>query len=384
LAEVAVQQGKINMKIAQIVCVYPPYRSGIGTSAENFARLLKLGGNEVETFTLDYGLEAPPQEGVSRLKPILKFGNGGLLLQLFGRLKYFDCVYLHYPFFGALEIIWFLKKFIWKNRKKLVIHYHMDAVLPSPLARFLGAPAKLVFKSLFRQADLIISASLDYVKSGDLAGFYRNNQNKFAEMPFGVDIKRFKPSAAPLSGNRTPRILFVGGLDRAHYFKGLEILLAAVAGLKKDQIDFVLDVVGSGDLRNRYAAKAVELGIAGKVNFFGGVSAEDLPEKYRAADIFVLPSINKGEAFGIVLLEALASGLPVIASDLPGVRGVFTSACGLKFKPGDAGDLKEKIKALIVDHEKKKKMGKAARLLAAEKYGWDKVGERLNELLSAR
>jgi glycosyltransferase involved in cell wall biosynthesis len=406
------------MKIAQITCVYPPYKGGIATSAENIARVFKFAGQEVITFTLKSPLSrvvadvsamararaegrgilaGDSGERVVRLKAFPGSGNGGVLPFICWRLKDFDLVYLHYPFFGTAEAVWFLKKFVWQKKKKLVIQYHMEAVLPNLFLKILSLPAALVFNSLFKNADLIVSASLDYIKNSRLKDIYAKYPEKFVEIPFGVDTERFKPAChcEERLATKQPRgfmttgdcfsrrggiattILFVGGLDKAHYFKGVDILLDALNLLNKENTNWHLEIVGDGDLRPQYEKKARELGIDDKVKFAGYVSDEDMPKKYQAADYFVLPSVNKGEAFGIVLLEAMASGLPVVASDLPGVRGVFTSESGLLIKPGDAEDLAEKIKYLMVNPAKRKEMGTAARREAEEKYSAEKIAGRL-------
>ncbi|MFA5248113.1 MAG: glycosyltransferase family 4 protein [Patescibacteria group bacterium] len=395
------------MKIAQLVCVYPPYKGGIGTSAQNFARIFKSAGNEVKTFTMNSPLERGGRtqrvafgvlrdgvcevgvNDVAYLKAFPSSGKGGFLPQLFWRLKDFDLIYLHYPFFGASEIVWFLKKFIWRKNKKLVIHYHMDVVLPNLFLKILSLPSALIFNSLFKNVDLIVSASLDYVKNSHLKNIYAKYLEKFVEIPFGVDIEKFKPAEAKKENNKF-NILFVGGLDKAHYFKGINILLEAVAKLSpllfREGMGVVknwqLNIVGSGDLEESYKVKAQDLNIANKVKFLGNVSDEDLPKKYQEADCFVLPSTNKGEAFGIVLIEAMASGLPVIASDLSGVRGVFSSESGLLIKSGDAEELKEKIEILMNNPAKCKEMGEVARREAEEKYSFDIVSKKVIEVLN--
>jgi glycosyltransferase involved in cell wall biosynthesis len=385
------------MKIAQIVCVYPPYKGGIGESALNIARVLKSAGNEVETFTIGGDDSGQREGGTAYLKAFPGLGNGGVLPRLCWRLKDFDLIYLHYPFFGTSEIIWFLKKFVWGKKKKLVIQYHMDVVLPNLFLKILSIPSALIFNSLFKNADLIISASLDYVQNGKLKNIYQkysssarateDKPQKFVEIPFGVDLNRFKrfldSADAPLGMTDKFKILFVGGLDKAHYFKGINILLQALNLLDKENKNWQLEIVGDGDLRAEYEKQANEFGIAGKVKFSGRATDEDLPKKYQAADCFVLPSINKGEAFGIVLIEAMASGLPVIASDLPGVRGVFTAESGLKIKPGDAEDLAAKLKYLMINPAQRIEMGKAARREAEEKYSEKEVGKKLVEEIEA-
>lgn len=372
----------MSLKIAQIVCVYPPYKSGISTSALATARIFSSAGFEVETFTINYG-KVDENFGAVRLKAFPRFSNAGFLPQLFWCLKDFNIVYLHYPFFGAAEIIWLLKKFFWKNKTKLIIHFHMEPEFISPLLKILSWPSRVIAPALFKSADSIICASLDYAEANMLTGIFSVNKFKIKEIPYSVDTERFKPAGTSQSlvGDRDGalpatlgmtkkedeafKILFVGGLDKAHHFKGINVLLEAVAKIKQE---WRLEIVGSGDLQPQYENQAYELGIADKVFFAGNVSEVDLPKKHQQADCLVLPSINKGEAFGIVLLDAMATGIPVIASDLPGVRRVFTEASGLKVKPGDVEDLAAKLKYLIDNSEKCLEMGRVARREAEEKY----------------
>jgi len=367
------------MKIAQVVCVYPPYRGGIGTAAVNAARLLREAGFEVTTFTPDYGRNAPAEEGVVRIKTPVKAGNAAFLPTLAKELAAFDVIYLHYPFFGAEEVVWFLKRFFWGNKKKLAIQYHMDAALNGFLGQAFLKTHDLVFGSLFSDADLIISASLDYVRSGRLKSLYEKDKDKFLEIPYGLDVDRF----SPLSANDDKghfRILFVGGLDKAHYFKGVGVLLKAASLLRVEGRDFVLELVGSGDLSDDYRRQAEELGLKGAVVFSGMVGDEDLPGKYRSADVTVLPSVNSGEAFGIVLTESMACGTPVIASDLPGVRSVFLDGKeGLLAKAGDAADLAGKIRFLMDYEVRRRRMGEDARELALVRYSYRVVGRALAE-----
>ena len=171
----------------------------------------------------------------------------------------------------------------------------------------------------------------------------------------------------------------MGGLDKAHYFKGVDVLIKALPMLHVTC--YILHVVGDGDLRSEYERLATRLGIADKVNFISKVPNNDLPKYYQQCDVFVLPSINQGEAFGMVLLEAMACGKPVIASRLPGVRSVFKNGKqGLLVEPGNAADLAEKIEIILGDNDLAKKMGGEGRMLIEEKYIWNKAGERLDEV----
>ena len=96
----------------------------------------------------------------------------------------------------------------------------------------------------------------------------------------------------------------------------------------------------------------------------------------------ILPSINKGEDFGIVLLEAMASGLPVLASNLTGVRSVFTKNEGFLLKPNDVGDLSKNIKYCLENEELMNVMSISARILAKNKYSYKSISERINNILN--
>lgn len=183
-------------------------------------------------------------------------------------------------------------------------------------------------------------------------------------IPNGVDVARFRiprDSAARLSrqGLRQSmearsarrRLLYVGRLDPR---KGLETLFAALEHLDPDVWE--LDVVGSGPLASRLAARARDARLS--VQFHGSVSAEDLARFYRTADLAVAPA-EYGESFGVCLLEAMASGVPIVASDLPGYREVLKGRVGedsvgetvsaVLVPPGDVGSWARALRVLLSD-----------------------------------
>ena len=365
------------MKIAQIACVFPPYQSGIGNAAFHFAEELSKLNNEVTVFTPIHKSDSKKKYGFNlrELNPYLRYGNAAFLPQLIRRLKSFDIVHLHYPFFGAAEPVW-LAKILGQAGKKLVIHYHMDIESLPTVAKILSLSDKLTRASLFRRADAITCASLDYLENSQIKKIYKETPTKFFTIPFGVDLEKFKPAGDwPLKKNN---ILFVAALDRAHYFKGLDVLLKAMTLINKE---IKLTIVGSGELLAGYQSQANELGIAQRTNFVGAVADNELSKYYQQADLLILPSINKHEAFGLVLVEALASGMPVIASDLPGVRSVFVNGQqGYLVAPGRHTILAEKIKSALSNDTDWIKMCQQARIWAEEKYSWQKVGESLNNL----
>jgi len=351
--------------------------------AYNFAKLLTDKGHEVTVFTL----RQPEQKSgtgesfpfqVKYYSPVIRSGLGAWEPRFFGALDRFDITHLHYPFYGTNELLW-LKKKLRKNSFKLAIHYHMDVAHQSRIKQWLGTPSAVVRNSLFRSADMVTCASLDYIATSAIAKIYDRQPDKFRCVPFGVDSRQFAPGQSRSAGQK-PTVLFVGGLDQAHYFKGLDVLFRAVRPII-DRLEKLI-VVGDGDLRPYYQKQCQQLAIEHKVEFAGGIPAPELASFYQRADLLVLPSINRNEAFGLVLLEAMASGLPVIATNLPGVRSVFKHGQqGLIARPADPADLKAKLLKLIDNPEFRSRLGKQGRDLAAKHYSWQTVAEQLDRAL---
>jgi glycosyltransferase involved in cell wall biosynthesis len=202
-------------------------------------------------------------------------------------------------------------------------------------------------------------------------------------MPNGVDPERFHPDNSDCGLRETYSIqpddkvvLFVGGLDTPHYFKGVDVLLNSLKCIADPSVKML--IVGDGNLRETYMTLSRDLGLAGRVTFCGRVSDELLPAHYALSDLVVLPSTTRGEAFGIVLLEGMASGKPVIASNLPGVRTVVDDGeNGLLVNPRDAVDLTAKICELASNRSLREEMGARGREKVEKKYAWPAVVARL-------
>ncbi|MEI8361193.1 MAG: glycosyltransferase family 4 protein [bacterium] len=370
------------MKIAYIVCTYPPYRGGMGNSAKQIAELA-VANHQVTVFTPNYDdrqkdLDSTAAVRVEYLNTLFKFGNAAWVPQLIWYLRKYDLTYLHYPFYGAHKQAY---NFSLLYRRPLVVHYHMDTAevgfkaLPFWLSRKIVLPLVLFF------AKKIVISSLDYLKSSNIKNYYIKHPEKFVEIPFWVDTDFYQP-AIKNNNDRELSLLFVGGLDSAHYFKGLEVLLKSVKLIIESEAFLVrLNIVGDGNLKKKYMELVVQMGISNVVNFSGKLNDIGLLNAYQSSDIFILPSINKSEAFGLVLLEAMACGVPVIASNLPGVRSVFINEeSGMSFEVGDSEDLMIKIKKLALDEKLRIKMGMAARERVLVSYDKKIVSEKFEKL----
>jgi phosphatidylinositol alpha-mannosyltransferase len=201
-------------------------------------------------------------------------------------------------------------------------------------------------------------------------------EGPYEVIPNGISPERFGDGVQPLSWARDgiPRILFVGRFDEQR--KGFKYLLRAMPLVRQQFPNARLVVVGTGkpekydDLRERY-------GIWG-VDFVGFVPPEELPRYYASCDVFCAPSI-RGESFGIVLLEAMASAKPVVASDIPGYASVMTNGQeGLLVPPRDPQALALALVRVLADHDLRRKLGDRGPLTAAQ-YAWPRVAARVLE-----
>ncbi|MCX6714638.1 MAG: glycosyltransferase family 4 protein [Candidatus Uhrbacteria bacterium] len=374
-------------KIAQVVCTYPPYHGGMGKVAFEYTERLRARGYNVHVFTSQMENPLLAKEGagggrdpeyIHRIPAILSIGNAGVMPSLFNRLKGFDLVHVHYPFFGGAEPV-IVRKAL-RHDQGLVMTYHMDAVATGFRGAIFEAHKQVLFPWIANRCDRILVSSKDYYESSALAKL-DSVKDRVEIHPFGVDLKTFSPGVEEdlqmqLGISKTvPVLLFVGGLDRAHHFKGLPVLLESLKDLSQP---FHLVVVGSGDLKATYEVLVRMHHLETRVTFVGSVSNEDLPRYYALADVFVFPSVRRAEAFGLVALEAAACGVPTIASSLPGVRSVVLDGdTGLLVTPEDVGALRGAIELLLTRTDLREQLGRSARLHAEAHFSWEPLMTQL-------
>lgn len=365
------------MRIAIVTPVFPPYRGGIGTVAAEEARQLAELGASITVFTPDYHHGKQHDDGVVRLRPWFRWGNGAICPGVLWRLRTFDAIHLHFPFYGT-DILAALAACVW--RKPLTITFHMRAAATGWLGALFAFYRVVLEPFVLRAARTVIVSTDDYARE------HRVHSRNLVVVPFGVDTERFSPGddhgfrrEHGLVDN-VPTILFVGGMDAAHYFKGVDVLLRAASTITTP---WQMVLVGSGDMRSAYEELARQLDIASRVHFVGSVPFEQLPDAYRAADVHVLPSINRGEAFGLVTLEAKASGVPSIVSDLPGVRTLVTPGVdGDVFPAGDVAALARELTSYLVEPSRARRCGAAARSRVLAEFDARQLAKRIYALLT--
>lgn len=386
-------------KIAIVTPVFPPYRGGIGRVAETDAQQLAELGHEVTVFVPGVKPIKKTAGGfaVHKLHAWFRYGHAAFVPGVIKLLDSHDIVIMHFPFFGAVEPLALRRALADKTGKprrgKLVFEYHMDVAGRGYIVPFFSAPTMAFTPEIMSVADRVIVTSFDYAKSSRVAGPLRAKPDLFRELPPSVDTDRFSPSPqgdARRCGSEIrqrwnipegkPLVAFTGGLDQAHYFKGVPVLLRAFA--TSELADARLIIVGDGSERTKFQKLAADLEVSDRVIFAGGVSDTALVEILRCADIFAFPSTDRSEAFGIAALEAMSCGLPVVASDLPGVRTIVRRAeTGTPVAPGSSSSLAVALGHICKDAQMRRSMGEAARRMAVEEYGYDRRKERLAAII---
>lgn len=207
---------------------------------------------------------------------------------------------------------------------------------------------------------------------------YGIEKSKGRIVPNGVDTAKFKPMDGLVVrqqfglGNE-PCVLFVGSLIPR---KGLPFLVEAAKKIVKENAGTKFLIVGDGPLRNQLATSLEAANLSGNFKFLGNLKEDALPAVYNCADVFVLPSIQEGQ--GIVLLEAQASGKPVVAFDVGGVNeAVQNKETGLLVNRGSNGELADALLKLLSDNTLREKMGTNGRRFVTENFTWDTCAQKM-------
>jgi len=369
-------------KIAIVVCAWPPGGGGIGNTAYYHAKALNNEKYQITAFIPKYHdtIELLNQQYKLKYLPMFwEFGKAGFMKGLWREMKQFDLIHLYYPFFGTDWIVYFFKFF--HPKIKVVLHYQMDPIGSGFKKILFRWYVRLFLNWHLSWSEAIIALSEDHANNSYFTSYYLKHKEKFFIVPNMVDTDKFKPAEKDLLllkelgfEDNDKIVMFAGGLDSHHHFKGVDLIIKAVADLQKKHPDIKLLIVGDGNWREKYANIAKDLGVDKRTVFTGWIANEDLPRYYNLAEIFVLPSTDSTEAFGGVLAEAQCCGVAGIVSNWPGSRMTLENGVsGLWVNPGDQKDLTEKIDILLSDNELRNQMGEAATKRAHFLYGADEA-----------
>jgi D-inositol-3-phosphate glycosyltransferase len=297
-------------------------------------------------------------------------------------LRPYDAIYSHYWLSGAVAALLQPRLGIPWLHTAHTLALVKNRTLPVG-ARPEPAIRAQVEQQIARSADLLIAST--ETERSDLVTLYGADPALVAVVPPGVNLDRFSPQPA---GRKPDRVLFVGRLER---LKGVDLALRAVAQLATNHPDLELVVAGDdssaddGGEKDRLRLVADVLGIADRVKFIGPVSQDELPGLYSGAAVCVVPSYS--ESFGLVALEAQASGCPVVAARLPGLRSIVREGVtGLLVERQEPGAYAAALDVLLSDPELAALMGRRGTLLA-QRFTWSRTADlvlgRLRRLVAS-
>ncbi|NPA92556.1 MAG: glycosyltransferase family 4 protein [Chloroflexi bacterium] len=372
------------MRILLLNSEYPPIGGGAGNASQYLSRSLVAEGHQVTVLTARYG-NLPHRENTDGIEVIR--------IPAWRRRPDYSTAREQGAF--IISGLWYAARLIHRERYDVIL-------------AFFGAPSGIIAWILYPWAKIPYVVAL---RGGDVPGFrpydfatyhrligpvlrrvwrraaavvansegLRELALKFEPsvpihvIPNGVDPQRFAPP--PTRAWDPPRLLFVG---RVVYQKGLDVLLKALAQLSAD-IPWQLTIVGDGPYHAKLEALAQALGIQHRITFAGWQPPKRIPEYYHQANVFVFPSRDEGMPNAV--LEAMASGLPIVATRIAGNEELVTPDVGILVPKEDEAALKDALERLLTDPATRERMGTAARQRVLQHYTWDATAQRYLQLL---
>lgn len=364
------------LKILQTPVRFYPFVGGVENHVLYLSKELVKLGHEVKVVCAnEHNKDIKEIDGikVSKLNYYGKVANTNLTLSLpFKLLKEnFDIMHTHMPTPWSADVSAIISKI---KRRPVVLTYHND-LIKKGFSRIISELYNHTFlKFLLSISDKVIITQPNYLNSSK---YLKNFKKKIFVIPNGVDTEVFKNDRT----NKKNGLFFLSVLDKHHEYKGLDYLIKSMQIVKKYYPNLVLNIGGRGELVNTYKKLVKELSLEKNVKFVGYVSDIDLVKYYSSSQIFILPSIDFNEGFGIVALEALACKTPVIVTPIVGVsKEIKDDKCGLIVPPKDSKALADAIIKILKNRSLAKKMGENGRKLVEKKYSWDNVAKQIEKV----
>jgi len=373
------------MRVLHVGKFYPPYPGGIECAVAGLADAQASQGTTVAVLA-----HAPPGQRRHRAYQdggvaVVEAGCWGQLVyapispdfpvRLNRLIRHFrpDLLHLHVPNTSAFAALALpaARALPW------VVHWHADIPLDgsSRLLRTMYPLYRPFERALLARAAAIVATSGAYADASQVLKAWRE---KVAIIPLGLAATNTPAADTVVPAWPAPglRLLAVGRLS---HYKGFEVLLEALAGVPEAS----LVLVGRGEREAALRERIARLGLASRVRMAGAIDDAALLGLYAQADAFCLPSLDRAEAFGVVLLEAMRARLPVIASDIPGSGVGFVAQdgeTGLLLPPGDVGALAEAIRRLIGDMALRRRLGMAGERRWREHFSLEQMAESMDQL----
>ena len=378
------------MKILQITPFFHPSVAGIENYVYNLSNSLAKKQHNVDILTIN--TENVKKEeiicvniNVYRCSLDIKYHKGLVSFDFIKKMlnaKDYDLYHIHIPFPLGLEATIVASKL---NKIPIIVTHHGE---PSK-SGFLYSMINGLYSKFYRNIDLSFANKLIFLTEsyGESLKLPERVRENIQIIKSGVDAQRFSPQNDGTLirkkygfADEDKIILFVGRLTIYNRYKGVDYLIKALNKIRNENNNAKLVIVGQGELVSELNELVKQLKLEQNVIFATSVSDKELPYYYTTCDVFVLPSISGPESFGIVLLEAMASGKPTVASNLPGVRDiVINGKTGLLAPPKNSEALADAIIKVLENVDMREKMGKNGRN-KVEDYSWDKITEETEKV----
>ncbi|MBN1192245.1 MAG: glycosyltransferase [Coriobacteriia bacterium] len=379
------------MRVTMLNKYYPPHLGGIEYHLRDLSVELVERGHGVRAIVANEGRETLTEtvDGVevTRLGRAFAYASTPVAFKMKSaivreatRADAPDVFHLHFPYPWG-EVSWLASAggrgalSGWRPKVTLptVLSYHSDIVRQKAMLAAYGP----ILRRVLDRVDIVLASSPNMVEHSP---FLSPIVDKCRVIPYGIHVERFAETPELLTraaelrrGHDRPIVLFVG---RLVYYKGPEVLVRAMA-----EVDADLVVIGRGPLKAELEALAESGGITSRVTFLDPVDDDELAAWYHAADVFCLPSVARSEAYGLVQLEAHASGTPVVSTRLT-TSVPFVNAdgvTGLTVPPGDVTALVEALRTLVTDESLRTRLGQQARSRACEEFSIGRMVDRTLE-----
>ncbi len=360
---------------------------GVQAHVLALAAALRASGDEVHV--LGPGSSAPGRTGLGRSRSIPANGSRAPIslspraaFELRRQLRALrpDVVHVHEPLVPLIGLVAASSRVA-----PVVMTFHASAERGAlaPLYRMIRGPARVIVGRAARAIAVSDVAAAFHARALGL------DPSEFLRVPNGVDVARFaigpsEDSSASSVSNTTEAVERIVVLGRLEHRKGVDVAVRAFLALATARPAATLLVLGDGPLRSRISAliDAAPPDVASRITLEGRVAAQELPALLRHASVLVVPS-RGGESFGIVLLEGMAAGVPLVASDIPGYRAVARPGReAVLVPPDDPGALAAAIGRVLDDGDLRASLVAAGRARAAA-HDWSSVAARLQVVYAA-
>jgi len=354
------------MKIVHIAKFYPPEYGGIESVTEALAEDHAAAGHDVEVVCFTRDASREDREGrltLRRVKVQTEKASQPLAasyLRTCARAaRKADVVHVHTPnMLAALAVL------LLPPSARVVIHWHADIENKGVI----GQMVRPIERAMLRRADVVVATTEAYAEASEVLAPF---SDRVTIIPIGIADVDTKPKFEAVS---PPYVIFIGRLVP---YKGLGVLLDAIA-LVQHNAEF--RIIGIGPQESWLRVKARRLGIEDRVIFMGRVEEHRLQHLLADAAVFCLPSVNRLEAFGVVLLEAMRAGRALVATNIPGSGVPWVNSTGINVPVGNPQALAEALDKLLANPGEAARLGKLARARFEREFSRGVMSARFLEL----